>query len=201
MPITKIRNIPGLEGVETENFLSFVWDKAVNGACIVDTNNVIVAVNATMAQWLGYPPAALEGKTWMEITKHSDVSDDLKGVQEVRDGKRDHYRMEKDYHTRDGGLLSAVLTVHAVSLVPGQQTLAFLSQIERADAPDVRPMDEYRVIVNLLAKHKKKVFLALIFLTLLGTEIRSAASVLWRDFEYLLFSKAVESREPIDPPE
>lgn len=173
MPISKLKASIDVDGLTAEDLLEFLWKRSVIGCCFVGPDNRIVAVNPTMAEWLGYPPTSLEGMEWSEITKGSDIKEDLAAVKSILNGDIDSYTMEKTYHTRDGGLLPAVLHVYGIKDSNGQRIVAMFSQVERADLPDATPVDDINVAWRLLGRYKKTIMVALIILTFIGTEIRA----------------------------
>lgn len=156
-----------------------MWKHAIIGMCFVDLDNTIVAVNPTFAEWLGYPPSSLEGMKFTEITKGSDVKEDLDGVESIRRGHIDSYRMQKTYHGRDGTPLPASLTVVPVRTEDGSVVLAYFSQISKvAQATKIIAKPEasdWIVFFTLLGKYKKSFILSMLVFVLISAEVRDVA--------------------------
>jgi len=78
----------------------------------VGSNNRFLWVNDAFCRLLGYAPAEIEAMRWNEITAPEDVGGDLEAIQEIMDGKRDEYYLEKTYIRKGGEHVVVSLFVH-----------------------------------------------------------------------------------------
>jgi len=86
-------------------------------------------VNKVLCDIVGYPEAELLTKTFQDITHPDDLNTDLKHVQELLDGSRASYQMEKRYVRRDGTPVWIKLTASLVRNNDGTPA-HFVAQIE-----------------------------------------------------------------------
>lgn len=77
----------------------------------VDTSSRFIWVNQAFEILTGYSGAELRERTWMDITKASDIGSDLRAVHELLSGSRFDYRMEKNYIHKRGHYVPIILTV------------------------------------------------------------------------------------------
>lgn len=104
------------------------FENAAIGMALLDIDGKWLKINQTLCQIIGYSEEELYQLTFQEITHPDDLKADLDLVQELIDGKRSHYQMEKRYIHKKGHIVHIIL---AASLVRNQsnQPLYFISQI------------------------------------------------------------------------
>eukprot|EP01137_Pigoraptor_chileana_P037420 Opistho-2@34457 len=73
------------------------FENAAIGMALLDIDGKWLKINQTLCQIIGYSEEELYQLTFQEITHPDDLKADLDLVQELIDGKRSHYQMEKRY--------------------------------------------------------------------------------------------------------
>src|SRR5215470_16431357 len=105
---------PTLERTEALRWRS-VFENSAIGVALSDLNGRVVATNATYQKMLGYSESEFEGLSFLEIT-HEDFRDVNRGlVNELCEGKRDQFQIEKQYRRKDGSLVWVRNNVSLVS--------------------------------------------------------------------------------------
>ncbi len=94
------------------------FDQAAIGIALVGIDGRFLEVNQKFCDIVGYPHDVLQGLTFQDITFPDDLKADLAYSQQLLDGQRTTYSMEKRYVRADGSLLWTNLTV---SLVRNEQ--------------------------------------------------------------------------------
>lgn len=104
------------------------FENAAIGMALLDIDGKWLKINQTLCHIIGYSEEELYQLTFQEVTHPDDLKADLDLVQELIDGKRSHYQMEKRYIHKKGHIVHIIL---AASLVRNQsnQPLYFISQI------------------------------------------------------------------------
>ncbi len=105
------------------------FDHAAIGKGLVSIQGRWLAVNQSLCRMLGYMEEDLLQKTFQEITFPDDLEVDLRFVQEMLNGRRDSYQMEKRYVQKQGAVVWASLSVSLVKDKDGSP-LYFISEIE-----------------------------------------------------------------------
>ncbi|MFV8226849.1 PAS domain S-box protein [Christiangramia aquimixticola] len=104
------------------------FEHAAIGMAILDPTGKWIKVNNRVCEIVGYTPKELLNLTFHDITHPDDLDLDVKLLEELVNGERDHYHMDKRYFHRNG----MVVYIHlAVSLVRDEDKnpLYFISQI------------------------------------------------------------------------
>jgi|GEM_PF-6503641 len=114
---------------ESEQRFRHTFDYAGNGMAILGLDGRWSRVNKVLCDIVGYPEAELLTKTFQDITHPDDLNTDLKHVQELLDGSRASYQMEKRYVRRDGTPVWIKLTASLVRNNDGTPA-HFVAQIE-----------------------------------------------------------------------
>lgn len=114
---------------ESEARFRQAFDFAGIGMAIVGLDGRWVQVNKSLCEIVGYTEAELMARTFQDITHPEDLAADLKLLQELVDGMRRFYQLEKRYLHRDGHVVWVRLTVSAVRDA-GDKPVHFISQIE-----------------------------------------------------------------------
>jgi len=116
-----------LAGSETR--FRHAFEFAGIGMALVGLDGRWLRVNKSICECLGYSEAELLKKTFQDITHPDDLEGDLALVQELLDGKRRYYQLEKRYLHRNGHVVWIRLTASLVRNAE-DRPLHFVSQIE-----------------------------------------------------------------------
>lgn len=98
------------------------------GMALVGLDGRWLKVNQRLCDKLGYTEKELLKLTFQDITHPDDLDSDLNFLNELIDGKRSHYQMEKRYFHKSGKIVYVILSVSAVKDINGT-ILHFISQI------------------------------------------------------------------------
>lgn len=104
------------------------FENAAVGMAIVSPNGKWLKVNHKICEIVGYPEKELLNLTFQDITHPDDLHTDEALLNEVIEGKRSHYQMEKRYFHKQGHLVYIILVVSSVKDIEGK-ILYFISQI------------------------------------------------------------------------
>lgn len=104
------------------------FENAGIGMALVGLNGNWLKVNRELCNILGYTEVELLKQTFQDITHPEDLEKDLIFLNELIEGKRDHYQMEKRYFHKDGHIVYIILAVSMVKDTEGT-ILHFISQI------------------------------------------------------------------------
>lgn len=99
---------------ESENRLRTIFDKAVIGIALVDTKGRPIESNPALQKMLGYSGKELRRMPFAEFTHPDDLAEDLILAQEIFEGKRDHYQIEKRYIKKNGEIMWGHLTASVI---------------------------------------------------------------------------------------
>lgn len=105
-----------------------LMDNSAVGMCMVTPQGRYEAVNQALCDILGYDAQTLSSMTWQELTHGETLERDLRLVEDVLAGRRDNYRVTKQYIHAAGHLIWADLSVSALRDANGQVEL-FVSQV------------------------------------------------------------------------
>ena len=156
------------------------------GMALVGTKGEWLKVNHRLCSKLGYTEHELTQLTFQEITHPDDLENDLSLLQELIDGKRTHYEMEKRYFHKNGKTVYAILFVSMVKDVDGN-ILHFISQIldisERKEA-------EFKLKETLVKK--QAILNASTEVAIIGTNLEGVINTFNKGAENLLGYKAKE---------
>ncbi len=84
------------------------------GMALVATDGSWLQVNRTLCGIVGYAEPELMKLTFQDITHPEDLDNDLTLLNEVVEGKREHYQMEKRYFHKKGHIIHVLLSVSVV---------------------------------------------------------------------------------------
>jgi PAS domain S-box-containing protein len=84
------------------------------GIAHLDTDGTIIKCNHCFAEMLGYQPQDIAGRSLHAFTARADLEEYARLNQEMRDGKRRTFQINKQYIHRDGSTVWAILTVGGV---------------------------------------------------------------------------------------
>lgn len=101
---------------ESESLFRGIFDNAAIGMAVVDATGKPVETNLAFQKMLGYSAAELRSIHFAQITHVDDVAIGVELYQELREGKRDRFQLEKRFYRKDGRLIWARVSI---SLLPG----------------------------------------------------------------------------------
>jgi PAS domain S-box-containing protein len=101
--------------LESENRLRIIFDNAAIGISLADSKGYSIQSNKALERMLGYTGEELKKMSFVEFTHPDDVDKDVSLAQEIFDGKRRYYQIEKRYIRKNGELIWGNLTVSAIS--------------------------------------------------------------------------------------
>ena len=91
-----------------------VFERAATGISIVSLDGRLVRANTALQQMLGYTEAELREMAFTEFTHPQDSDAEWRLFQDLTQGKREHYQMEKRYIRKDGTVFWGRLTASLV---------------------------------------------------------------------------------------
>ncbi|MBL6933439.1 MAG: PAS domain-containing protein [Rhodospirillales bacterium] len=104
---------------ESEKKYRAIFDNSPIGITLALTDATLTESNPAYQKMTGYSNSELKKLGWKPITHQDDVERNLALANEVKDGKRDSYQLEKRYIQRDGKEIWAHLRVNAVRVSSG----------------------------------------------------------------------------------
>jgi diguanylate cyclase (GGDEF)-like protein/PAS domain S-box-containing protein len=116
----------------SENRFRSLLNNSPIGLAEVGLDGSFVGVNPALCEMLGYSAAELTAKTFQDITHPDDLAMDLANVQQLLDGKREAYRMDKRYFHKSGCVVHIQLDVVLLRDEAGQPD-GFLAQIQNIE--------------------------------------------------------------------
>lgn len=93
-----------------------VFENSAIGVALTALNGRFVATNPVYQRMLGYTEAELQQRSFLDITVEEDRIPSSALVEELLQGKRKQFQVEKQYHRKNG---SAVWVRNSVSMLPG----------------------------------------------------------------------------------
>ena len=105
---------------ESEARFRNTFENAAVGMAHIAPDGTWLRVNRRLSEIVGYQPAELVQITFQDITHPADLENDLGYLQDVLDGKRETYRIDKRYLRKDGKTVWANLTVGCVRKPSGE---------------------------------------------------------------------------------
>lgn len=106
-----------------------VFECAPIGMDIVSAEGRPLRANRALQELLGYDEAELRNMVFADYTHPDDVEKSLRMANEVREGKRENFQMEKRYYCKDGQIVFAKVTVSAVRDAQGSFS-HFIAMVE-----------------------------------------------------------------------
>ena len=113
---------------ETRERFNAVFSHAPIGMALVSTTGEFMMVNEALCTLVGYTEEALLDVSFQGITHPHDLQADLAYVEQMLEGQRRNYQMEKRYLHADGHIVWVLLSVSLVRGADGEP-LYFVSQI------------------------------------------------------------------------
>lgn len=99
---------------ESEEKFRTIFSSAPVGIAIANPGGRFIEVNDAVCKMLGYSAEEFREKTFLDITYPDDFSETQRLAMEVWESKRDFYRSEKRYLTKDGSPIWATVNASAV---------------------------------------------------------------------------------------
>lgn len=115
-----------------EHLYRSVFDRAVVGIMILSCDSRIINVNQTVEYMFGCPVDELIGMNLSDFTLPEDQVIDEELLQDVMEGRRNYYQIEKRYTRNDGILFWCLLTVFIVCDESG--TVSLIHMLEDISA-------------------------------------------------------------------
>lgn len=147
------RKIIESELEESEKTFRAVMELSPIGMALVDLDGKWLKVNSSLCRLLGYEKSEFLATNFQKLTHRDDLESDLEQVQQLLDGLRDSYSMEKRYITKLGEIVWAVLNVTLIRDESGKPK-HFLSQI--TDITAQKAIDEIKDEFISLVSHELK---------------------------------------------
>lgn len=125
--ITKRKSIENHLRISEESFRG-AFENATIGMALIGPDGAWIRVNKSVCDITGYSEEELLKLTFQDITHPDDLDLDIHHLQELIQGKRESYSMEKRYFHKDGHIVWIILSVSMVKNLDGEP-LYFVSQI------------------------------------------------------------------------
>ena len=125
---------------DSERRFKTIFSEAAIGIDIVNAEGSPILANRALLEMLGYSENELRSMVFADYTHPDDIKESLRLVKEVREGKRDHFTMEKRYIRKDGAVIWAHTSVSGLRDTKGnfQYFIAMVDDItERVQAEDL----------------------------------------------------------------
>lgn len=170
------------------------FENAAIGMAILDLNGQWLEVNDTLCEIVGYPSHELKKLTFQDITHPEDLEADLGLLNELVNGKRQFYHMEKRYFHKNGHIVNIILSVSLVRDT-SSNPLYFIAQITDVTAQKKAE----RKLKETLAKFES-ILDASTQVSIIGTNEEGVISVFNKGAENLLGYKSeevVDKEQPV----
>ncbi len=106
-----------------------IFQNSAIGMALLDESGKLLESNPALSQMLGYSPGEFQALSFVDFTHPDDLALDWGLFQELTNGKRQRYQIEKRYYRNDGKLIWARLTA-SVSHKPSGGTAFVLGMVE-----------------------------------------------------------------------
>ena len=103
-----------LDSGEKLKLFESVFENSGIAIALVHASGRLFKVNSFFCDWLGYTKEEMLSMTFAEFTHPEDVDADLELYEELIEGSRDYYRLEKRYITKGGEIVWADLSVSLI---------------------------------------------------------------------------------------
>ncbi|MGB3509245.1 MAG: PAS domain S-box protein [Microcoleaceae cyanobacterium] len=133
---------------EREERFRLAFDRAPIGMALVSTDGNFIRVNNALCEMLGYSEVELIQLTFQEITHPDDLAADLVPVQELLEGKKSNYSLEKRYFSKQGNIVWIILSV-SLAKDPSGEPLYFIAQIQNITPRKQNEAQQQKLITQL----------------------------------------------------
>ncbi|MFA7420095.1 MAG: PAS domain S-box protein [Melioribacteraceae bacterium] len=125
------KNKTSLDALQDTDYFKAIYDNADFGIALFDANRNVIQMNHALTQMLGYTEEEVRSLTIAKISHPLDYERDQKLFNELIEGKRTQYQLEKRYLTKSGNILYGKLRVSIVKKVNGEvkELIAFVEDI------------------------------------------------------------------------
>lgn len=132
-----------------------IFERAPVGIARINQEGRLIECNQGLQQMLGYSEEELSRMVFSQITYPEDVAKEWLLFQELIQGGRDYYRLEKRYYRRDGSMIWGHQTVSLVRDPGGapQFAIAMAQDI----TPQKRAEEEMKTIDEALRERTKRI--------------------------------------------
>lgn len=107
------------ERKQAETRLRLFWDLPLIGMALTSPDRRFLNVNQKLADMFGYSRQEMAGRNWVELTHPDDVALNIQLIEEIIEGKRDQYTLDKRFIRRDGQVLYTHIAAHCVRRTDG----------------------------------------------------------------------------------
>jgi PAS domain S-box-containing protein len=141
--------------MERERLFRETFEQAAVGMVHVSLKGAVLRVNQRACDMLGYSQAELRKVPFTDITHPDDVQGNIREFKRTLAGEIDHYRLEQRFARKDGGYLSAYLSVALKRTAAGQPDHAIvviedISALKHAQAALVMAQDSLQQSATVL---------------------------------------------------
>jgi PAS domain S-box-containing protein len=145
------------ELIESQNYLNAIYQNTNIGLAIGDLNGNFVKINPALSHLLGYTLQEINQLTIAGITFPDDLSNDQALFQEVIEGTRSQYQIEKRYIHKNGSLIWGLASISLIKDKEGrpQFTIGTLEDITERKALTQELISTRDEITNLAAHIEK----------------------------------------------
>ncbi len=169
------------------------FELAAIGMALLNENGKWLKVNKKLCQILGYTENELLQLTFQDITHPEDLEADLTLLNDVIQGKRDSYNMEKRYFHKNGEIIYIILGVSLVRNKNGE-VLYFISQIV-----DITAQKTFEIQLADIISYNKALLAASTQVAIIGTDINGMITTFNEGAEQLLGYSAQEIIKKVTP--
>ena len=117
--------------LDDSNYLQAIYDNVGFGIALLNSDGKILKINNALCQMLGYSEKEIQEISVAGISHPIDQEKDQKLFNELMEGKRTQYQLEKRYLTKTGNILYGRLSVSTVKKEDGKvkEIVAFVDDI------------------------------------------------------------------------
>ena len=130
--------------IQSENQFRSAFEFSAIGMALANPAGKLIQVNNSLCKMIGYSPAELLTYSFQELTHSDDLQSDLDLLNELMNGQRESYQMEKRFIHREGHIVWVLL---AVSIVRDEQgsIVHLVNQIQ-----DISSLKEKEAVMKML---------------------------------------------------
>ncbi len=99
---------------QSERRLRAIFDYSAVGIAIINRQRKVVLTNPAIERMLGYDNASLRGREVAEFSHPEDDKRNMRLYDELMEGTRDYFQIEKRYRKKDGTIIWGQLTMSAI---------------------------------------------------------------------------------------
>ncbi|WP_062055423.1 PAS domain S-box protein [Aquimarina longa] len=162
------------------------FENAAIGMAITGLDGKWSKVNETLCNILGYTSEELMRLNFQDITHPDDLEADLDLVQELLDGKRSFYHMEKRYLHKNKGIVNVILSASIIR-DENESPLYFISQVT-----DITPRIHAREKLEKALSQLEGIFEASTRVSIVQTDLNGVITKFNKGAENLLGYKRAE---------